>query len=50
MTQSKKDELVQLLLPAAIRRTENASPSNVVWYISRIISELEERGYFKEED
>ena len=47
MTKSKKDELMKLILPAIIRRTENSNPRDAVWYATMIINELEERGYFE---
>lgn len=47
MTQQMKDDIMAIILPSCIKREENKSPYETVWYAHRIICELEDKGYFQ---
>lgn len=47
MTQQMKDDIMTIILPSCIKRAENKTPYEAVWYAHRIICELEDKGYFQ---
>ena len=47
MTQQMKDDIMAIILPNCIKREENRTPYEAVWYAHRIICELEDKGYFQ---
>lgn len=48
MTQQMKNNLMAIILPACIKRQDNTTPCDVIWFANRIICELEDKGYFQE--
>ena len=48
MTDENKNEIMKIILPACIKKKENTTPYEVMWFANAIISGLEDKGYFSE--